>query len=259
MEEQKVTTFGKVLKQERERLGLTQTQLAERMKTTQQNIGHWESGRSLPKHDAYEKLLEVFGTDSLLSHLPPRGQINVGPAGGFTKTRELMVDVVSPDGTSAKIEAVQAWADGATAAQRNQRMEVEVTEALPAHLRHNVERKIDLHGITYRPDYLSDKVCAEVRYVTGNRVDVVSRTGMQQLLLFKNILTAQGKAPAQTLLILVAGDMMQVVSNAALKMHAEARALGVDLVYCNTPQAAASTIAQCESGRFPTEVEEEDY
>lgn len=252
MEEQRVTTFGKVLKQERERLGLTQTQLAEKMETSQQNIGHWESGRSMPKHDAFERLLRVFGADSLLSHLPPRGEIRSPIAKAF-------VELAGPDGTSQRIEAVQAWADGANAVPRNQRIEVEMAEALPAHLRQNVEQKIELHGITYKPDYLSPRVCAELRFVSGSRIDLVSRTGMQQLLLFRHILSLRGPEPKHFVLILVAGDMMQMVSNTAMKMHTEARALGVELVYCNTPDAAALTIADYESGRLPSESEEEDY
>lgn len=70
--------FSKAVKAERLRLELTQTQLAELVGTTQQNVAGWERGKSLPKHPTWEKLCEVFGKHSIINNLPPKGEIPGG-------------------------------------------------------------------------------------------------------------------------------------------------------------------------------------
>ena len=72
------TTFAKAVKLERNRLELTQTQLADAVGTTQQNVAGWERGKSLPKTPTWERLVELFGKDSIIAALPPRGEIPGG-------------------------------------------------------------------------------------------------------------------------------------------------------------------------------------
>lgn len=72
------TTFAKAIKLERNRLELTQTQLADAVGTTQQNVAGWERGKSLPKTPTWERLVELFGKDSIIAALPPRGEIPGG-------------------------------------------------------------------------------------------------------------------------------------------------------------------------------------
>ncbi len=72
------TTFGKSLRLARESKKLTQTQLADIVGTSQQNIAGMEAGRSLPKQAIFDKLCEVFGQHSSVAQLPPRGVIRMG-------------------------------------------------------------------------------------------------------------------------------------------------------------------------------------
>jgi DNA-binding XRE family transcriptional regulator len=44
-------------------MGLSQTQLADFLEVSKQNIGHWESGRREPSEEIKEKLAKVFQTD----------------------------------------------------------------------------------------------------------------------------------------------------------------------------------------------------
>ena len=78
MEAKKSTTFAKAVKLERLRLELTQTQLADAVGTTQQNVAGWESSKSLPKTPTWERLVELFGKNSPVAALPPRGEIPGG-------------------------------------------------------------------------------------------------------------------------------------------------------------------------------------
>lgn len=78
MQNERETTFGSSLRLAREAKQLTQTQLANLVGTSQQNIAGMEAGRSLPKEAIYDKLCEVFGKHSDIAQLPPRGVIKLG-------------------------------------------------------------------------------------------------------------------------------------------------------------------------------------
>lgn len=72
------TTFAKALRAERQRLELTQTQLADKIGTSQQNVAAWEAGKSLPRPEVFDALVEVVGRHSVIAALPPRGEIPGG-------------------------------------------------------------------------------------------------------------------------------------------------------------------------------------
>lgn len=52
--------FTERLKTLRKEAGLTQKELAQQIKTSQQNIGFWEKGDRNPKHEALVKLANFF-------------------------------------------------------------------------------------------------------------------------------------------------------------------------------------------------------
>jgi transcriptional regulator with XRE-family HTH domain len=65
-------TFGELLKQDRERLQLSQEQLAKMLDVSQQAVANWEAGTSHPRKDRRDKLVEVLGPESALVKTPPR-------------------------------------------------------------------------------------------------------------------------------------------------------------------------------------------
>ncbi len=67
-----MSTFGATLKRDRERLGISQDELAKRVGVSQQAVANWESGDSHPRKDRRERLLEVLGPNSELATNPPR-------------------------------------------------------------------------------------------------------------------------------------------------------------------------------------------
>jgi len=239
-----VTTFGKALKAERERKELTQSQLAERLGTTQQNIGHWEAGRSLPKQETHERLLEVFGPDSVLSYMAPKGEIRV------ERTPRAAPDV--------PINMVQFQS-----ALRARQVESEsrLRESLPTHLREYLDQPVQSparfpnKGLNYVVDYLSPKLCVEILRVNGRRMLLTARLGIQRLLVLRKLIELRGDArPERYVLLLVLDELSSLQGSDMSKQESESGLLGVEISYCNRVEAAAQTIEALESGA----VEEDD-
>ena len=59
--------FGRALRRDRQLREMTQDQLGEMLGTTQQNVGSWERGRTSPRKELLDKLLEIFGPDSQIA------------------------------------------------------------------------------------------------------------------------------------------------------------------------------------------------
>lgn len=54
---------GELIKDARTDAGLTQRQLAERLRTTQSAIARWESGRDIPRLDKLDQILRACGIE----------------------------------------------------------------------------------------------------------------------------------------------------------------------------------------------------
>lgn len=61
MEEKITLNYGESLKEQRERLGLSQSEAARKINTSHQNISRWESGKILPSIDFCVKLADLYG------------------------------------------------------------------------------------------------------------------------------------------------------------------------------------------------------
>lgn len=65
--------LAKVLVQTREGAGLTQKELASRMRTSQSAIARIESGRGVPSISTLRKLAKATGHELVITFLPERG------------------------------------------------------------------------------------------------------------------------------------------------------------------------------------------
>ena len=61
MEEKLMINYGEYLKEQREKLGLSQSAVANKINTSHQNISRWESGKILPSIDFCVKLADLYG------------------------------------------------------------------------------------------------------------------------------------------------------------------------------------------------------
>ena len=61
MEEKLTLNYGEMLKEQREKLGWSQSMVAKKINTSHQNISRWESGKILPSIDFCVKLAKYYG------------------------------------------------------------------------------------------------------------------------------------------------------------------------------------------------------
>ena len=60
MEEKITLNYGDALKEQREKAGFSQSEVARRINTSHQNVSRWESGKILPSIDFCVKLADLF-------------------------------------------------------------------------------------------------------------------------------------------------------------------------------------------------------
>jgi transcriptional regulator with XRE-family HTH domain len=248
---------------------LTQTQLADAVGTTQQNVAGWEKGKSLPKQATFDRLVEVFGEHSVVAALPPRGEILLAHSAidnamepAFRRTQESLGHVVMVTDVPAGVTPLPIL--------QNRRLRNEtLRELLPEKLRGNTEVALTLHDLTYRVDYLSENLCVEIKTPTPSNVLGSARSAIQQLYLFNSVLKQNAKAGGahpKPLLILIKGDINLWDSpnnNPRGKfILTEAGVMGITVAFVDTLEAAASYIKARESDPSSTRVaqyEDEDY
>ena len=124
-------------------------------------------------------------------------------------------------------------------------------EDLPPDLQEWVEREIVYGGRIYRPDYLSPRFCIEIKRITGNRMDLSARTGMQQLLVYKAALARGNDDMPSFVLMLILDQASAMGGKSIARITDEATLLGIEVRYCNHPHAAILTIEGLELGTAP--------
>ena len=60
MEKLTLQNLGEILKEQREKLGLSQSMVAKKIGTSHQNVSRWESGKILPNIDFCIKLADLY-------------------------------------------------------------------------------------------------------------------------------------------------------------------------------------------------------
>jgi transcriptional regulator with XRE-family HTH domain len=142
-------TFGELLKQDRERLQLSQEQLAKMLDVSQQAVANWEAGTSHPRKDRREKLVQVLGPESSLVKTPPRYEFTT--ANSTTEAGRTVVSIVGPN------YVVRTY--GHPSPGRLD-LQTELTAALPDPLRKHVGGSISYGQQKRDYDYVSHGVVA---------------------------------------------------------------------------------------------------
>lgn len=220
------STFGSALRSERERLGLTQRELADRLETSQQNVAGWEGGKAHPGERFHRRMLQVFGEHSVLGYLQPKHRFAPPPdfePSGFGAEAGLVTDEPVPVGPP-------------------------LTEELPPPLRRFAHAQVGRWDV----DYLSDRICAEIKLLGSHRLDVVCRVGMQQLCVLRRALEAGSDKPRNServfLLVLLVSNLEAAVTDVALPhLYVEGGALGIDIQLAPNLRSAASIIERLET------------
>jgi len=226
------STFARALRMERERLGLTQKELAEKLGCAQQNIAGMENDKSLPKPDLHDKMVEIFGQTSPIAALPPRRDIV-----------ELMARVSSP-----MFSRQQETLPESSEPLRDEWREVDFSELLPASLRGYIEAPLGYNGLSYTADYLSPALLVEVKHV-GNPANMLNlgRHGLHHLSTMCRIvdtLRLESEQQPKPILILVSPNLN--IDKSMMRLSAEAELHGIEVLFAPNNTSVAELIRQRE-------------
>lgn len=211
---------GKRLAQYRLDRALRQADVAKALGVTQQTIGNWESGK------------------------PPKGarlaQLRIYLAGGH----EYVGDV-----PPVKLEAPLFF--GHENVQRRIReLEQEFVEVLPEDLRQYAQVSVPFAGYVWRPDYLSPKVCAELKVIqTGkfeNSISYHVERSLLDLSTIRAIHILQGAARDTYALLLIGPHPDGRWGHARLQSASAAH--GITIYVQPDQYAAAALVADLEYG-----------
>lgn len=154
--------FGKALRRDRQLRELTQEQLGEMLGTTQQNVGSWERGRTSPRKEHLDKLLEIFGPDSQVAKIAAQGPI---------ETRGVPMlpnwEGYHPPGTGRTplTPEEEAAREQARQARRRSFLEASLESHLPPEWKDRCEKGRVVGNMRLIADYMSDHYLVEVKLV----------------------------------------------------------------------------------------------
>ena len=243
-----VTTFGRALRFERKRLGLTQRELAQRLETSQQNVAGWEVGKALPGVEFYDAMIALFGKTSPLSALPPREArmqirlsrepINLAARHWADEDDNLISDAKMRQDWSAPAQQTAKTFSG----------------ALPEALRVHADRRVDSSGARsyeYRADYLSARVCLCLCFpADAEGVLQSARGGLQQLALHRALLEGDAARERVYLLAVVVTDPSMIMGPGSrlAQVMFEASTLGVEVQLTDDAASLAGVVGALEQG-----------
>ena len=235
-----VISFHDALFAERERVGLTQTQLANALGTSQQNVASWESGRSVPRARTLARLVEYFGPNSPIARLAPKGRLEPSVPVRLVSTSPGEPDVVQDLRT--------IWRN--TAGDNPTRHPPDLRKHLAERLQGFVEHPIRLGNRTARADYWSPALGLEFFQVSANSPPLSilqrARAAMQQLLVWNRIDPGSRKLA----LVIVVEDAASILQGSLLeRMTTESSVLGIEVVYTSAIHGVVNVIEQTEDGK----------
>lgn len=160
-------TFGEILRHDREKLQLSQEQLAKMLDVSQQAVANWEAGAAHPRRDRRARLLQILGSNSELARNPPRTD--------FLPTIERASPpvIAKPTPPLTRDEAVARWEDSQRRImgliERAQVEHADLRDALPERLRQHLNGKIAVGAAARGLDYLSPRLAVEIKRMPGNK------------------------------------------------------------------------------------------
>lgn len=214
------------LKEFRQEHGLEQEDLAKLLDTTQQTVSNWESG-TMPRTNALRRINHVLATyqkgvgaapyveppriqgdgyPTFASTMIPKEEIalrnhadNTGPVrvkSEYETRRAVAESLASTTGPSNNAERI------ALLRSMRQDFEEKLSDLLDKSIEFQLEATVDFQSLRQRADYLSPRVCAEIKI--PHRFDyMIAESGVHQLLTMREILKRNNQAREYFVLILV--------------------------------------------------------
>lgn len=269
-----MSTFGELLKIDRERLQLSQEQLAKMLDVSQQAVANWENGTSHPRKDRRVLLLQVLGSDSQLARNPPTTE--------FVPAEDMPADLTvknAPDATIGTLKGaanitvkatgiisratvgtptftysgVQPWVGFSTAGGKTVQGQAERTrmltalqDALPEQYKAHVGSDMMFGQVARQFDYASKAVVARVM-----RAQTASSLGYSAIHVVRLAMAVRENEPsheptASVVLFILSDDPAAVVTRRMGAMHFDAMTLGIKVEVVPDVKTMANTIVQLE-------------
>ena len=241
-------TFGATLRTDRERLKMSQDQLAEMLGVSQQAVANWEAGVSMPRRERRARLLQILGPGSELATNPPRYEFVPSEDRPVSQPlRSLTGEPTEPEKMAANPDFNRRPPGALHSFRRNQFKAF--ADRLPTELRPYVENRISIGAQSRTIDYLSPRWGVEVKAVNDPRfVSLTAAAELVRLAVVRGIADQGLRPPREYALILVSeGGPLQ--ANAGLqRLMFDAGVLGISVYQVESFNQAAELVVQLETG-----------
>lgn len=267
-----MSTFGELLKIDRERLGISQEELAKRVGVSQQAVANWENGTSHPRKDRRTKLLEVLGPDAELVKNPPTTDFVPAEDNPYPQVIKAKVGAATARGVTANVTAeptgiisramvglpafkseAQPWVGFSTAGGKpvhiqpeRTKMLLELQSTLPEPYQPNVGNDLMFGQVARQYDYASSGVVARVM-----RAHTVSSPTYSAIHIVRLAMAVRSNEPSHeptgsVVLFILSEDSAAVVTRRMGAMHFDAMTLGINIEVVPDVKVMAKTIVDLE-------------
>lgn len=256
-----MSTFGELLKTDRERLNMSQEQIAKMLGVSQQAVANWEAGTSHPRRERRARLLQILGPSSQLATNPPRYEFipvedqPVSQPGSILRGERLerIAMATNPEflkqsqDAAARFEAARQRADSTLDRIRMQREEFNAR--LPEELRTYVGGQITVGAQTRRLDYLSPRWGVEVKKAPSNRFMSwnAAAPALLKLAVVRSVADQGLRPPREYSLILVNDGLTLSTDGTMNRLMFDAGVLGISVYQVESFTQAADLVHQLET------------
>jgi transcriptional regulator with XRE-family HTH domain len=256
-----MSTFGELLRADRERLQLSQEQLAKMLDVSQQAVANWEAGTAQPRRERRVRLLQILGPNSELTKNPPRTEfipVEDQPVSQPTATLrgqrlERVMMATNPEFRKQSEEAAARFEESRrkiqVALDRHAAQEQEFTQALPEELRAYIDGRITVGAQTRQLDYLSPRWGIEIKQLPNNRFMSwnSSAPALLKLAVVRGIADQGLRPPREYSLILVNDAPSMRPDGTMQKLMFDAGVLGISIYQVESHSQAAELVRQLET------------
>jgi len=268
-----MSTFGETLKLDRERLKMSQDQLASMLGVSQQAVANWEAGASHPRRERRARLLQILGPGAELVRNPPRQDfipVEDQPVSLSTATlrgqrREAVMMASDPEYKRKTEESTRRFEETRlrveSTLERHRQARDEFAHALPEELRTYIEGTITVGAATRRLDYLSPRRGVELKRTPNSKYMawVNAAPALVHLAVVRGIADQGMRPPRDYSLVFVTEGAPSLSGSALQKVMFDAGVLGISVYQVESYTQAAELIAELETdGEDVVDVADDD-
>ena len=264
------------LKEFRKEHGMEQDDLAKLLGTTQQTISNWESG-TMPRANALKRISQVLASYER-SHVStgPQNELAAGlpalekqsekplekPVDKASEAYafpwpEFIVSSADPQNIVVSRTHTNALDDEVIGRRWYTELRNSLTEALGNTVEFTMDAPISFQSLRQRADYLSNKVCAEIKCVKQPRnAFMAAERGIYTLATLREMLERNNTPRQHYILVVVFTSGGGLLSLS--RLMALAALHKVDVFVASSASEAARLLAKLENGQFD-DPQDQDY